>query len=181
MPCCGLPRIKPELCGSLVILGSPKASPQICPWQICKTWRQQGGLLGALLIIGDGGSAFLKENENWDQILLTWAQSKWITVISVKKRLTDFDCLVVWDIAWPHSWRRIWLWRLYWFRTTYCILKYYGQHGACYNLVASVHKGHFRHPTPSRPGHFAKNCRQQFWLRVRRYVLLWLSSLWEAK
>ena len=65
---------------------------------------------------------FLKENENWDQILLTWAQSKWITVISVKKRLTDFDCLVVWDIAWPHSWRRIWRWRLYWFRTTYCIL-----------------------------------------------------------
>ena len=66
---------------------------------------------------------FLKEHESWDQILLTWAQSKWITVISVKKRLTDFDCLVVWDIAWPHSWRRIWLWRLYWFRTTYCILK----------------------------------------------------------
>ena len=97
--------------------GSPKASPEICPWQICKTWRQPGGLLGALLIIGDGqkGAAFY--HESWDQVLLTRTQQSSVNLQTIHCCQQEIDyfsyiscrffgCL---DMAWP--WFALGVWR----------------------------------------------------------------------
>ena len=157
-----------------MILGSPKASPQSCPWQICKTWRQPGGLLGALLIIGDGqkGAAFYYES--WDQVLLTRTQSMdnrhFLCCLGYSMTLIHPGCLkrqrtsgaTYFEKDYGLAMLTVIMAPLLVADNILHTKTYYGQHGACYNLVASVHKGHFRHPTPSRPEHFAKNCRQQF-------------------